>query len=155
GGSATFLDAAGNAIPLFAPEQLVVGKDAASGALYVDVAFGSSGQLDTASLDGGEIVIAGATVAAAPQSQGGGVYRYTLSGLASGQTATVSFDAGAWTYAGAGAAVTADRTLDANGDTYIDLAYSRIGSAALDPASFTAGAITLGGAGSGVALLAD
>ncbi|MGH9142255.1 MAG: hypothetical protein ACRD2I_14075, partial [Vicinamibacterales bacterium] len=64
-------------IPLFAATQQLTVQSSASG-YFVDVPFGTSGQLDASSVDGGEISIANAVFIGTPAVSGSGAYRYTF-----------------------------------------------------------------------------
>ncbi|MDX6411752.1 MAG: large repetitive protein, partial [Gaiellaceae bacterium] len=162
GGSVTFLDASNNAVPLFAPRPVSVmsdpAADAPAGQLVIDVAFGTIGSLDSASITDpdNEIAVAGVdsfTFKGATTTPG--TYRYIVAkpGLTAGSTVTVSFVAGTWTYTTAGAipaAVEAPRTVSGSGDIYLDVVYPSAGGIALDASSITDSApeFDLSGAGS-------
>ena len=157
GGSASFLDTAGQSIPLFASEQVTVVNDATAGQFAIDVPFGTSGLLDTASVNGGEITASGATLTFEGQTSSTqiGTYRYRISGsgIAAGSHVTIAFVAGAWTYGGAASVVQGTSTLAVSADTYIDVHYNSAGGVALNTDSIDGNELTLGGAGIGTAAL--
>ena len=156
GGRVAYLDAAGASIPLFAPEQvqLAQGTGGASD-LVVSVAFGSSQTLDTSSIGPGAISIAGATVQSIDTTPTVGTYAFhlTSSTLASGDTVTVTFNAGAWTYAGAASVVESSATVALTGDTYVDVAFTGAGSATPDVSTINGDELQLSGSGVGTAAI--
>ncbi|MBN1192791.1 MAG: hypothetical protein JXA36_03745, partial [Coriobacteriia bacterium] len=140
GGSVTYLDAAGMAIPLFAPQDFTVYEyehDHDGGPhthLVVDVDFGESSTLDADSIGIGDVTFAGATVEGVEAGSTAGSFRFFVAGagLAVGDTLAGSFTSGGWMYAGVASVVDAVPATTLPGGSYIDVLFHTVGDSPLD-----------------------
>ncbi|MGZ6715887.1 MAG: hypothetical protein ACXVFG_14140, partial [Gaiellaceae bacterium] len=156
GGSVSYLDAFGKAIPNFAPRSLTVG--ASGSTFYVDVPFGTTAALVGSSIASSSISLpTGYSISGSPAAVTGqdGVYRFTITAgssvpaLAAGQTLTVTY-VGGWNYgSGKSAVVENSQSKSLTQGTFIDIHFNSTGGVALDPTSISGNEISLSGSGLG------
>ena len=167
GGTVNYLDAAGNAIPLFQQREFIAYQDPRAGhtgEFVIDVPYGETSTLSASSITDDDATNPEVTATggytltlitdSSPISGTTGTYRYrvTGTGIAAGTHVVVTYNPANWTYGTTAGVLQASQNVTLADHTFIDVAYSGAPGIPLDPTSLTGDEITISGAGSGTGI---